>query len=153
VSGYDWQDGIGERDRRPPRKNPAWKGIESNDVGLHEFMALVREIGAEPYVAVNTGLAGASSSAGLVQYANGAATTPQGRRRAENGSPSPFEIKFWAIGNEMYGDWQLGHIPREVRREAPPGRTRCGRGPVDRAGGGGRARRVEPDDAWTRAAT
>jgi alpha-N-arabinofuranosidase len=111
VSGYDWQDGIGERDRRPPRKNPAWKGIESNDVGLHEFMALVREIGAEPYVAVNTGLAGASSSAGLVQYANGAATTPQGRRRAENGSPAPFKIKLWAIGNEMYGDWQLGHMP------------------------------------------
>ena len=111
VSGYDWQDGIGERDRRPPRKNPAWKGIESNDVGLHEFMALMREIGAEPYVAVNTGLAGAASSAGLVQYANGAATTPQGRRRAENGSPAPFKIKLWAIGNEMYGDWQLGHMP------------------------------------------
>jgi alpha-N-arabinofuranosidase len=110
VSGYDWKDGIGDPDRRPPRKNPAW-GIESNDVGLHEFMALMREIGAEPYVAVNTGLAGASSSAGLVQYANGAATTPQGRRRAENGSPAPFKIKLWAIGNEMYGDWQLGHMP------------------------------------------
>jgi alpha-N-arabinofuranosidase len=111
VSGYDWQDGIGERDRRPPRKNPAWKGIESNDVGLHEFMALMREIAAQPYVAVNTGLAGASSSAGLVQYANGAVTTPQGRRRAENGSPAPFRVKLWAIGNEMYGEWQLGHMP------------------------------------------
>ena len=41
VSGYDWQDGIGDRDRRPPRKNPAWKGIEPNDVGLDEFMALM----------------------------------------------------------------------------------------------------------------
>jgi alpha-N-arabinofuranosidase len=111
VSGYDWQDGIGERDCRPPRKNPAWKGIESNDVGLHEFMALMREIGAEPYLAVNTGLAGASSSAALVQYANGAVTSPQGRRRAENGSPAPFGVKLWAIGNEMYGDWQLGHMP------------------------------------------
>jgi len=111
VSGYDWQDGVGERDRRPPRKNPAWKGIESNDVGLHEFMALMREIGAEPYVAVNTGLAGASSAAGLVQYANGSTTTTQGRRRAGNGSPAPFKIKLWAIGNEMYGEWQLGHMP------------------------------------------
>ena len=111
MSGYDWQDGVGERDRRPPRKNPAWKGIESNDVGLHEFMALMRELGSEPYVAVNTGLAGASTSAALVQYANGAATTPQGRRRAENGSPAPFKIKLWAIGNEMYGEWQLGHMP------------------------------------------
>jgi len=111
VSGYDWQDGIGDRDRRPPRKNPAWKGIESNDVGVHEFMALMREIQAQPYVAVNTGLAGASSAAGLVQYANGAVTTREGRRRAENGSPAPFRIKLWAIGNEMYGDWQLGHMP------------------------------------------
>lgn len=111
VSGYDWQDGVGERDRRPPRKNPAWKGIESNDVGLHEFMALMRELGAEPYVAVNTGLAGAASAAGFVQYANGAATTTQGRRRAQNGSPAPFGVKLWAIGNEMYGDWQLGHMP------------------------------------------
>jgi alpha-N-arabinofuranosidase len=111
VSGYDWRDGIGERDRRPPRKNPAWKGIESNDVGLHEFMALMREIGAEPYVAVNTGQGGAAAAAELVQYANGAATTAQGRRRAENGSPVPFGVKLWAIGNEMYGEWQIGHMP------------------------------------------
>lgn len=111
VSGYDWQDGIGERDRRPPRKNPAWKGIESNDVGLHEFMALMREIGSEPYVAVNTGLGGARAAAEFVQYSNGAATTPQGRRRAQNGSPAPFAVRLWAIGNEMYGDWQLGHMP------------------------------------------
>jgi alpha-N-arabinofuranosidase len=111
VSGYDWHDGIGERDRRPPRKNPAWKGIESNDVGLHEFMALMREIGSEPYVAVNTGLGGAAAAAELLEYANGAATTEQGRRRAANGSPAPFGIRLWAIGNEMYGDWQLGHMP------------------------------------------
>jgi alpha-N-arabinofuranosidase len=113
VSGYDWKDGIGDRDRRPPRKNPAWKGIESNDVGLHEFMDLCREIGTEPYVAVNTGLGGAASAAELVQYANGAPETPMGRRRAENGHPRPFGIKYWAVGNEMYGDWQLGHMPLE----------------------------------------
>ncbi len=111
VSGYDWRDGIGDRDQRPPRKNPAWKGIESNDVGLHEFMALMREIGAEPYVAVNTGKGGARAAAELVQYANGAATTPQGRRRADNGSSAPFGVKLWAIGNEMYGEWQIGHMP------------------------------------------
>jgi alpha-N-arabinofuranosidase len=111
VSGYDWKDGIGDPDRRPPRKNPAWKGIESNDVGLHEFMALCREIGAEPYVAVNTGLGGPASAAELVQYANGAATTPMGRRRAENGRMAPFAVKFWAVGNEMYGEWQIGHMP------------------------------------------
>jgi alpha-N-arabinofuranosidase len=113
VSGYDWKDGIGDRDRRPPRKNPAWKGIESNDVGLHEFMDLCRRIGTEPYVAVNTGLGGVNAAAELVQYANGAPETPMGRRRAENGHPRPFAIKYWAVGNEMYGDWQLGHMPLE----------------------------------------
>jgi alpha-L-arabinofuranosidase len=111
VSGYDWKDGIGDRDRRPPRKNPAWKGIEPNDVGIDEFMVLVRELGAEPYIAVNTGLGGIEAAAEEVQYVNGAATTPMGKRRAENGHPQPYAVKFWGIGNEMYGDWQLGHMP------------------------------------------
>ena len=111
VSGYDWKDGIGDRDRRPPRKNPAWKGVEPNDVGIDEFMALMREIGAEPYVAVNTGLAGAESAAQEVEYANGAATSVWGARRAANGHANPYAVKWWSIGNEMYGEWQLGHMP------------------------------------------
>jgi alpha-N-arabinofuranosidase len=111
VSGYDWKDGIGDPDRRPPRKNPAWKGIEHNDVGIHEFMALCREIGAEPYIAVNTGLGGAEGAAQEVEYLNGASTTPMGQLRAQNGHPLPYGVKFWAVGNEMYGDWQLGHMP------------------------------------------
>jgi alpha-N-arabinofuranosidase len=113
VSGYDWRDGVGDPDRRPPRKNPAWKGVEPNDVGLHEYMQLCRLIGAQPYVAVNTGLGGARSAAELVQYANGAADTPMGRLRAEHGHARPFGIRLWAVGNEMYGDWQLGHMPLE----------------------------------------
>jgi len=63
VSGYDWRDGVGDRDRRPPRKNPAWKGVEANDVGLHEFMELCALLAAAPYVAVNTGLGDARSAA------------------------------------------------------------------------------------------
>ena len=111
VSGYDWKDGVGDPDRRPPRKNPAWKGVEHNDVGLHEFMDLCRLIGTAPYVAVNTGKGGPESARELVEYANGAATTPFGRKRAENGSSRPFGVKLWAVGNEMYGDWQIGHMP------------------------------------------
>ncbi len=111
VSGYDWKDGIGDRDRRPPRKNPAWKGIEPNDVGIDEFMVLCREIGAEPYIAVNTGLGGAEAAAGEVQYLNGAPSTAMGKRRADNGHPKPYGVKWWGIGNEMYGEWQLGHMP------------------------------------------
>jgi alpha-L-arabinofuranosidase len=111
VSGYDWKDGIGDPDRRPPRKNPAWKGIEANDVGIDEFMTLVRELGTEAYIAVNTGLGKPEAAAEEVEYLNGTATTPFGRKRAENGHAPPYGVRWWGIGNEMYGDWQLGHMP------------------------------------------
>jgi alpha-N-arabinofuranosidase len=111
VSGYDWRDGIGDRDRRPPRKNPAWLGVEHNDVGLHEFLRLCELIEAEPYVTVNTGLGSPEMAAEELAYCNGPEDTPLGRLRASNGHPEPFGVKWWAIGNEMYGDWQLGHMP------------------------------------------
>jgi alpha-N-arabinofuranosidase len=113
VSGYDWKDGIGDPDRRPPRKNPAWKGVEHNDVGIHEFMALCREINTEAFIAVNTGLGGVTSAAEEIEYVNGASDTPMGKLRAKNGHSKPYGVKWWAIGNEMYGDWQLGHMPLE----------------------------------------
>ncbi|RPI11928.1 MAG: hypothetical protein EHM65_06545 [Acidobacteriales bacterium] len=113
VSGYDWRDGIGDPDKRSPRKNPAWKGIEHNDVGIHEYMALMREIGAEPFVAVNTGLADETAAAQEVEYLNGSTSTPLGKLRAQNGHPEPFGVKWFAVGNEMYGNWQLGNIPLE----------------------------------------
>ncbi len=111
VSGYNWRDGVGDRDRRPPRKNPAWKGIEHNDFGLDEFMTFCRELGTEPYIAVNSGLGEAKSAAEEVEYANGDPDTPMGRLRAANGHPQPYHVKWWGIGNEMYGNWQLGHMP------------------------------------------
>lgn len=111
VSGYDWRDGIGDPDRRPPRKNPAWQGIEHNDVGIHEFMAFCRLVGAEPYIAVNSGQGNETMAADQVEYVNGSADTPMGRLRARNGHTEPFNCRFWSIGNEMYGDWQLGHMP------------------------------------------
>ncbi len=111
VSGYNWRDGIGDRDRRPPRKNPAWQGVEHNDVGIHEFMALCELIGAEPYISVNSGFGSAASAADEVEYVNGAPSTPMGKLRASNGHEQPYGCKWWSIGNEMYGNWQLGHMP------------------------------------------
>ena len=113
VSGYHWKDGIGDRDRRPPRKNMAWKGIEHNDFGMDEFMVFCRTLGTEPYIAVNSGLGDVQAAAEEVQYANGAADTPQGAQRAKNGHAEPYHVKWWSIGNEMYGKWQLGHMPLE----------------------------------------
>jgi alpha-N-arabinofuranosidase len=111
VSGYNWRDGIGNMDKRPPRKNPAWKGVEHNDVGIHEYMELMELINAEPFIAVNTGLGTVQEVAEEIEYCNGSADTEMGKLRAANGHPEPYGVKWWAVGNEMYGDWQLGHMP------------------------------------------
>jgi alpha-N-arabinofuranosidase len=110
VSGYNWRDGIGDRDKRPPRKNPAWQGVEANDVGIHEFMRLCELIKTEPYIAVNAGLGKAEEAMDEVQYTNGDENTPMGKLRLLNGHEKPWKVKFWSIGNEMYGNWQLGHM-------------------------------------------
>jgi len=113
VSGYNWRDGIGPQDKRPPRKNPAWKGVEHDDVGIDEFMELMEIIGAEPYIALNTGKGTVEEAAAEVEYCTGDANTPMGKLRAQNGHPEPYKAKWWAVGNEMYGSWQIGHIPLE----------------------------------------
>ena len=80
---------------------------------MDEFLAFCRLLGTEPYIAVNSGLGDVKAAADEVQYANGAADTPMGKLRAQNGHPQPYGVKFWSIGNEMYGGWQLGHMPLE----------------------------------------
>ncbi|MBI4660301.1 MAG: alpha-N-arabinofuranosidase [Verrucomicrobia bacterium] len=113
VSGYDWRDGIGDRDHRPPRTNPAWTGVEHNDFGMHEFIRFCRLINAEPWITINTGFGDAYSAAAQLEYCNGATGTFWGKRRAENGAPEPFRVKYWGIGNEMWGSWQLGYMRLE----------------------------------------
>jgi alpha-N-arabinofuranosidase len=110
VSGYDWRDGIGDRDRRPPRKNPAWTGVEHNDFGTDEFLAFCRTLRTEPMIAVNTGLGDAHSAAQWVEYTNASATEGTGAWRARNGHPAPYAVKYWCVGNEMFGPWQLGFM-------------------------------------------
>jgi alpha-N-arabinofuranosidase len=111
VSAYDWYDGIGDRDKRPPRPEPMWGDrIESNDVGLHEFMDFCRLLGAEPDLAINSGFGEARVAAEEVEYCNGSTDTRLGRMRAENGHPEPFNVRLWTIGNEMYGFWQFGYM-------------------------------------------
>jgi alpha-L-arabinofuranosidase len=110
ASGYDWRDGIGDPDKRKPVYDYAWNALEPNDVGIEEFMTLTRILPIEPYICVNDGFGDAHSAAEEVEYFNGAATTPMGKLRAANGHPEPYKVKWWNIGNEMYGSWQLGHM-------------------------------------------
>jgi alpha-N-arabinofuranosidase len=111
VSGYEWRDAIGDPDKRPPTMDPVWHAVQPNDVGTDEFVTLCRLLDVEPYVTVNAGFGDEWSAAQLVEYANGAVTTPMGKLRAANGHPEPYHITFWGIGNEPWGEWQLGFMP------------------------------------------
>ena len=113
VSGYNWKDGIGERDRRPPRWERAWNAVEDNDFGLDEFLAFCAAVRTEPYIAVNTGLGSAQDAADEVEYATGSSRSRWGAERARNGHRQPYPVTWWGVGNEMYGDWQLGNVPVE----------------------------------------
>ncbi len=111
VSGYDWRDGIGDVDKRPPRFQSMWSSrVESNDVGVHDFIAFCRLLGAEPDLTINSGFGSAREAAEEVEYCNCDTDTRMGQMRAENGHPEPFNVRLWTIGNEMYGPWQFGRM-------------------------------------------
>ncbi|MHB8956920.1 MAG: alpha-L-arabinofuranosidase C-terminal domain-containing protein [Pirellulaceae bacterium] len=113
VSGYHWKDGLGPRDRRPPRWERAWQGVEDNDFGIDEFLDFCREIRTEPLIVVNTGLGSVTEAVQEMEYVNGSTETYWGARRARAGHPEPYGVVWWGIGNEMFGDWQLGNVPVE----------------------------------------
>lgn len=113
VSAFEWRNAIGDPDRRPPEMDPVWRTLQSNDVGTEEFMAMCKLLDVEAYITVNAGLGDAWSAGQYVEYVNGAATTPMGKLRAANGHPEPYRVKFWGIGNEMWGSYQYGYMPFE----------------------------------------
>jgi alpha-L-arabinofuranosidase len=110
ISDHDWEDAIGDADKRPPKWDFHWGDMQPNDVGTDELMTLCDLLGVEPYITVNSGFGDVRSAANQVEYTNGAADTPYGKLRAANGHPAPYPVKYWNVGNEMYGWWQLGHM-------------------------------------------
>jgi len=108
LSNWDWHGAIGPRDKRAPMFDHAWSAMQPNDLGMDEWMTLAHLVGVEPYVTVNAGLGDANSAAEEVEYLNGPATSEWGAKRAANGHPEPYHVKFWNIGNEPYGWWQIG---------------------------------------------
>jgi len=112
AQDYHWAWGVGPRDRRPLWTNLAWKNErEPGDIGTDEFVAFCRRVGAEPSITVNVEGRGATveEAAAWVEYCNGPATSRYGAMRAANGHPEPFRVKYWEIGNEIWGDWVRGH--------------------------------------------
>ena len=113
VSAHEWRNAVGDIDMRPPIYDPVWRAVQPNDVGTDEFMTLCRLLDVEPYITVNAGFGDAWSAKELVEYTNGAVTTPMGKWRAANGHPTPYNVKFWGIGNEPWGDYQMGAMAIE----------------------------------------
>jgi alpha-N-arabinofuranosidase len=109
ISDWNWYDSIGDIDKRPPMFDDAWHAMQTNDLGMDELMTLCQLIGVAPYITVNAGFGDSHSAAEEVEYINGSASTHMGAQRAKNGHPEPYHVKFWDIGNEPYGSWQIGH--------------------------------------------
>jgi alpha-N-arabinofuranosidase len=112
AQDYHWKWGVGPRDHRPVWVNASWSNeLEPGDFGTDEFIRFARRVGAEPSITVNVEGRGATAeeAAAWVQYCNGDAQSEYGRIRAANGSPEPFHVLYWEIGNEIWGDWVRGH--------------------------------------------
>ncbi|MGH9665498.1 MAG: alpha-N-arabinofuranosidase, partial [Bryobacteraceae bacterium] len=108
-SNYHWRDGIGPRDRRPPRLEMAWGAVESNRFGTHEFLRYTELLGTEPYICANLGTGTWVEAQQWVEYCNSAEDTAMTRLRKQNGRAEPWKVTYWGLGNEMDGPWQMGH--------------------------------------------
>jgi alpha-N-arabinofuranosidase len=121
ASDYHWEEGIGPKDQRPVHYDRAWHREDSNWVGTDEFMAFCEKVGAEPFLVINDGSGTPEEAARWVAYCNEPADTEMGAKRAANGHPGPYNVRVWGLGNEVWGEWQVGHTDAEgyVRRIKP----------------------------------
>ena len=108
VSGYNWEDGVGPRERRPKRLDLAWLSTETNAFGTDEFIDWCRVANVEPMLAVNLGTRGPDAARSLVEYCNHPGGTTLSDLRRAHGRERPHGVKFWCLGNEMDGPWQMG---------------------------------------------
>lgn len=109
ASGYNWKDGIGPKAERPARPELAWNDLESNRFGTDEFLKYCEMIRAEPYICINAGLGTIDDARHWVEYCNESRRTYWADQRRKNGREQPWNVKYWALGNEIDGPWQLGH--------------------------------------------
>ena len=113
ASGYHWLDGVGPRDRRPTVRELAWQSIEPNRFGTDEYVRLCRKMGWTPMLTVNLGTGSPEEARNWVEYCNCPPGTRYADLRAAGGSAEPHAVKLWCLGNELDGQWQLGHVPAD----------------------------------------
>ena len=109
LSGYNWLNGIGNKDLRLPYYDHAWYLWENNDVGTDEFMKWCEYIGSEPMITINTGDGSIKDAQNWIEYITGTSKTRYGKLRIKNGRKNPYKLETIFIGNEMFGGWQIGH--------------------------------------------
>ena len=113
VSNYNWLDGVGPKEQRPRKLDLAWKKVETNQVGTDEFMKWANKADVLPIFAVNLGTKGIEEALSLLEYCNMPAGSYYSDLRCSYGRKEPYRIKTWCLGNEMDGDWQIGHKTAE----------------------------------------
>ena len=119
MSGYNWEDGVGPKEQRPTRLDLAWYSTETNQVGTNEFIAWCRKLGIEPMFGVNLGTRGPDEARHYLEYCNHPGGTALSQLRHRHGHPEPHDVKFWCLGNEMDGPWQICRkTPEEYGRIA-----------------------------------
>ncbi len=119
VSGYNWLDGVGPKDKRPTVLERAWNSIETNQFGTNEFMDWCKLVGTEPLLGMNFGTGTAEMAMAYVEYCNVDKGTKWSDLRRAHGYEAPHNVRVWCLGNEMDGPWQIGHMPaREYGRKA-----------------------------------
>ncbi len=109
VSGYNWEDGVGPKSERKERLELAWGVTESNEFGTNEFLKWCKKANTECMMAVNLGTRGADAARNLVEYCNHKSGSYYSDLRRSHGVEEPHNIKLWCLGNEMDGNWQIGH--------------------------------------------
>src|ERR1700691_4343901 len=110
VSGYNWLDGVGPKQKRPRTLDKAWDTLESNQFGTDEFLAWSKTVGTEPLMGLNLGTGTAEEAAALVEYCNVDKGTRWSDLRRQNGIAEPHKVQHCCLGNEMDGPWQIGHM-------------------------------------------
>ena len=108
MSGYDWEDGVGPQETRPPRLDLAWFSTEPNTFGTNEFMAWCKAAEVEPMLGVNLGTRGPDEARQFLEYCNHASGSQFAELRRAHGVEAPHAVKFWCLGNEADGPWQIG---------------------------------------------
>ena len=119
VSGYNWLDGVGPKKSRPTVLERAWNQLETNQFGTNDFMDWVKAVGAEPLLGFNLGTGNSEMAVAYIEYCNYAKGTKWSDLRRSHGYEQPHKVKYWCLGNEMDGPWQMGRLTaREYGRKA-----------------------------------